>query len=428
MTHYADMTTAELEVLHEQLEAEYADYCAKELSLNMARGKPSPEQLELSAPMLDVLNSTSDLLAADGTDCRNYGVLTGIPEARELVGEMLGCPADQVILASNASLNVMFDTIARAMNEGVLGSTPWGQLDKVKFLCPVPGYDRHFTICEHFGIEMINIKLNDDGPDMDEVERLVESDAAIKGIWCVPKYSNPSGQTYSDEVVRRFAALKPAAEDFRIFWDNAYCVHHLSADPAEQDQLLDILTACEEAGNPDIVYEFCSTSKVTFPGAGIAAIASSPANIAALTASMNAQTIGADKLNQLRHVRFLKDGAGVAEHMAKHAEMLAPRFKIVADTLEADLTPVGVGSWTNPRGGYFITFTGPAGSAKAIVERAKNAGVQLTGAGAPFPYGVDPDDAVLRIAPSFPSCEDLALAAKIFTLCVRLVAIELLLA
>ena len=427
MARYADMTVEELRALQRQLEDEYQAYCAKGLDLNMARGKPGADQLALSAAMLDTLNSSSELVAEDGTDCRNYGVLTGIPEARKFMADMLGTVPEQVIVCGNASLNIEYDMMARAMVHGVLGSTPWLKLDTVKFLCPAPGYDRHFAICEHFGIEMIAVEMTPTGPDMDEVERLVAEDSAIKGMWCVPMYSNPQGYTYSDDTVRRIAALKPAAEDFRVFWDNAYCVHHLYDEPENQDKLLEILDACAQAGNPELVYEFCSTSKITFPGAGIAAIASGPENIASIAQLMNAQTIGHDKLNQLRHVRFLKDARGLAEHMSKHAALLRPKFEAVLDILEEDLGQADVATWAHPRGGYFISFEGPQGSAKAIVAKAAAAGVKMTNAGATYPYGDDPRDSNIRIAPSYPNKDELEQAARIFTLCVRLVAIELLL-
>lgn len=427
MKKFAEMTQEELNELHKALMDEYNNYCAKQLDLNMARGKPGVDQLELSMSMLDVVNSSTDLSAIDGSDCRNYGVLTGLPMAKKFMADMMDADPENVIVFGNSSLNIMYDTISRAMTKGILGNTPWGEQEVIKFLCPVPGYDRHFAICEHFGIEMIQIPMTQDGPDMNKIEELVSSDSRIKGIWCVPKYSNPQGYSYSDETIRRFAALKPAAEDFRIFWDNAYCVHHLYADPQKQDHILNILEECGKTGNPNIVYEFASTSKITFPGSGISAMASSSENIESITKSMGSQTIGHDKINQLRHVLFLKDAQGLAEHMQKHAECIRPKFEAVLRILDADLTPAGIGLWSKPKGGYFICFEGPEGSAKKIVELAAQAGVKLTGAGAPFPYKQDPHDAVIRIAPTFPSLEDLELACKVFTLCVRLVAIELLL-
>lgn len=427
MTEYKDLSTNEMRTLYDALEKQYEEYCALNLELNMARGKPSPEQLELSMPMLDCVNSTSDYHAADGTDCRNYGVLAGLPEARTFIASMLDVAPEQVIVCGASSLNVMFDTIARAWISGLGGQLPWSKLDSVKFICPVPGYDRHFAICEHFGIEMIPVELGEDGPDVAEVARLV-ADPAVKGIWCVPQYSNPCGYTYSDEVVRGLTALEPAASDFRIFWDNAYAVHHLYDDPAQQDHVLNIIDACADAGNPDMVFEFCSTSKVTLPGAGISAFVSSVANVNEMLAAMGAQTIGFDKLNQLRHVRFLEDAEGVAAHMSKHAELLRPRFEKVLEIFDEDLGGTGIGSWTHPRGGYFISFTGLDGTAKATVAKAKDAGVALTGAGATWPYGNDPHDSNIRIAPSFPSIEELEQAARIFTVCARMTALEKLMA
>lgn len=423
MTEYKDLSTDEMRTLYDALEKQYEEYCALNLELNMARGKPSPEQLELSMPMLDCVNSTSDYRAADGTDCRNYGVLAGLPEARTFIASMLDVAPEQVIVCGASSLNVMFDTIARAWISGLGGQLPWSKLDSVKFICPVPGYDRHFAICEHFGIEMIPVELGEDGPDVAEVARLV-ADPSVKGIWCVPQYSNPCGYTYSDEVVRGLAVLKPAASDFRIFWDNAYAVHHLYDEPTQQDRVLNIIDACADAGHPDMVFEFCSTSKVTLPGAGISAFVSSVANVNEMLAAMGAQTIGFDKLNQLRHVRFLKDAEGVAAHMSKHAELLRPRFEKVLEIFDEDLGDTGIGSWTRPRGGYFISFTGLDGTAKATVAKAKEAGVALTGAGATWPYGNDPHDSNIRIAPSFPSIEELEQAARIFTVCARMTALE----
>ena len=415
------MSKEELASLKEQLTAVYKEYQGKNLSLNMARGKPSPDQLDLSLPMLDVLNSKSDFMTADG-DVRNYGVLTGIQEAKELMGGMMDAPAENVIIYGNSSLNVMYDTVSRAMTHGIMGCTPWCKLDKVKFLCPVPGYDRHFAITQFFGIEMINIPLHEDGPDMDLVEQYVNNDEAVKGIWCVPLYSN---QCYSDEVVKRFANLKPAAKDFRIYWDNAYCVHHLYPD--HPCHVLDILSECEKAGNPDMVYKFGSTAKVTFPGAGISAIATSKANIEDIKKQMNNQLISHDKINQLRHVRFFKNLDGIKAHMAKHAELLRPRFEAVDEILNRELAGLEIGQWTKPQGGYFVSFDALDGCAKAIVAKCKEAGVVMTGAGATFPYGKDPHDSNIRIAPSFPSLEDLKLAAEIFCVCVKLVSIDKLL-
>lgn len=419
------MSKSELEALKTELEKEFNDFKAQGLSLDMSRGKPSQEQLDLSMEMMDVLHSGSDLRCSTGVDCRNYGVLDGIPEAKALLGAMCEVDADKMIIYGNSSLNVMYDTVARAMTHGIMGSTPWCKLDKVKFLCPVPGYDRHFAITEYFGIEMINIPMTLEGPDMDLVEKYVSEDPAVKGIWCVPKYSNPQGISYSDETVRRFARLKPAAKDFRLFWDNAYSVHHLYDD--DQDVVLEILEECEKAGNPDMVYKFTSTSKISFPGSGIAAIATSPNNLEDIKKQLFIQTIGHDKLNQLRHVRFFKDIDGIHAHMRKHAAIMRPKFEAVLDTLEKELGGLEIGSWIKPKGGYFISFDSMDGCAKAIVAKAKEAGVVMTNAGATYPYGKDPHDSNIRIAPSFPTLEELKTAAKLFTVCVKLVSVEKLL-
>ena len=352
---YNDMSKEELLALKESLNKEYAEAKAKGLALDMSRGKPSAKQLDVSLGLLDTINSSSDLKALDGTDCRNYGVLDGIPEAKKLMADMMGTTPDHVIVYGNASLNIMYDQISRAYTHGILGNTPWCKLDKVKFLCPVPGYDRHFAITERFGIEMINIPMSESGPDMGMVEEYVSKDASVKGIWCVPKYSNPQGYTYSEETVKRMAALKPAAEDFRIFWDNAYVIHDLYDD--NKDEIADIISECEKAGNPDMVFEFASTSKVSFPGSGIAALATSANNIADIKKQLTIQTIGHDKLNQLRHVRFFKDINGLKEHMRKHAEFMRPKFEAVESVLEEELGGLGIGSWTEPKGGYFISVS-----------------------------------------------------------------------
>ena len=424
MKSYKEMSAAELSAEKEALLKQYEAIKAKGLKLDMSRGKPSAEQLDISMEMMDVLNSSSEL-ASDGVDCRNYGVLCGISDAKKLLADMIEVPVDNVIIYGNSSLNVMYDTISRSYTHGVLGSTPWCKLDKVKFLCPVPGYDRHFAITEFFGIEMINVPMLPTGPDMDMVEELVSSDPAIKGIWCVPKYSNPQGITYSDETVRRFAALKPAAEDFRIYWDNAYGVHHLYDD--DQDYLVEILDSCEKAGNPDMVYKFCSTSKISFPGSGVAAIAASKANIAEIQKQLTVQTIGHDKLNQLRHVRFYKNLDGVVAHMRKHADILRPKFDMVCNTLEKEIGGLGIGEWIKPKGGYFVAFDSLEGCAKAIVAKCKEAGITLTNAGATYPYGKDPKDSNIRIAPSYPTLAELEQAMAVFTLCVKLVSAEKLL-
>ena len=422
---YNDMSKEELLALKESLNKEYAEAKAKGLALDMSRGKPSAKQLDVSLGLLDTINSSSDLKTLDGTDCRNYGVLDGIPEAKKLMADMMGTTPDHVIVYGNASLNIMYDQISRAYTHGILGNTPWCKLDKVKFLCPVPGYDRHFAITERFGIEMINIPMSESGPDMGMVEEYVSNDASVKGIWCVPKYSNPQGYTYSEETVKRMAALKPAAEDFRIFWDNAYVIHDLYDD--NKDEIADIISECEKAGNPDMVFEFASTSKVSFPGSGIAALATSANNIADIKKQLTIQTIGHDKLNQLRHVRFFKDINGLKEHMRKHAEFIRPKFEAVESVLEEELSGLGIGSWTEPKGGYFISFEALDGCAKAIVAKCKEAGVKLTGAGATFPYGKDPKDSNIRIAPSFPTPEEMKQAADLFVLCVKLVSVEKLL-
>ncbi len=425
MTAYKDRSREELLQEKELLEAKFQEIKGKGLKLDMSRGKPSAAQLDLSMGMMDVLNSTTDLKCSVGVDCRNYGVLDGIPEAKELLADMTEVSPDNIIIYGNSSLNVMYDTVARSMTHGVCGSTPWCKLDEVKFLCPVPGYDRHFAITEYFGIKMINIPMTETGPDMDLVEQYVNNDPAVKGIWCVPKYSNPQGITYSDETVLRFARLKPAAEDFRIYWDNAYGIHHLYAD--KQDNLIEILMACKQEGNPDMVFKFCSTSKVSFPGSGVAAIGASKKNIDFIKQQMTIQTIGHDKLNQLRHVRFFKDIHGMVLHMRKHADILRPKFETVLNGLKNELGDLEIGSWLEPRGGYFISFDALPGCAKAIVAKAKEAGLVMTPAGATFPYGKDPQDSNIRIAPSYPTPEELAVAVEIFVLCVKLVSVDKLL-
>ncbi|SDB02776.1 Alanine-glyoxylate amino-transferase [Butyrivibrio sp. INlla16] len=416
---YKEMNKEELERELANMRAEYKRYQAMDLTLNMARGKPCHEQLDISMGMMDALNSGADLSCEDGTDCRNYGVLDGIHEAKVLIGAMMENKPENIIIYGNSSLNVMYDTVSRAYTHGIMGNTPWCKLDKVKFLCPVPGYDRHFAITEYFGIENVPVPMTPEGPDMDMVEKLVSEDESIKGIWCVPKYSNPQGYSYSDETVRRFARLRPAARDFRIFWDNAYGIHHLYDD--DQDYLIEILEECKKAGSPDMVYKFSSTSKITFPGSGIAALATSLNNLEEIKAQLSNQTIGHDKVNQLRHVRFFGDIEGMKEHMKKHAEIIRPKFEAVLEILDRDLAPYKIGDWTRPKGGYFISFDAPEGCAKAIVDRAKKAGVTMTGAGATFPYKKDPKDSNIRIAPTYPSLADLRTAMEIFTVCVKLV-------
>lgn len=425
MKAYKEMSREELLSLKEELEKQFADAKGKGLKLDMSRGKPAPAQLDIAMGLMDVLNSESDMNTETGVDTRNYGLVDGIPEAKRLMAEMMEVPVENVIVYGNASLPIMYDTVSRSMTHGVLGSTPWCKLDKVKFLCPVPGYDRHFKITEHFGIEMINIPMTPTGPDMDLVEKYVQEDAAVKGIWCVPKYSNPQGISYSDETVKRFAALKPAAEDFRIYWDNAYTIHHLYED--KQDYILEILHECEKAGNPDMVYKFSSTSKVSFAGGGIGGFAASKANVEDAKKSMSVQTIGYDKINQLRHVRYFKNLDGMMAHMKKSADIIRPKFETVLSVLDRELGELEIGSWTKPLGGYFISFDAMDGCAKAIVAKCKEAGVVLTGAGATFPYGLDPKDSNIRIAPSYPSMEELAAAVDLFVLCVKLVSVEKLL-
>lgn len=422
MTAYKNMSKEDLRKEKEALEKQYQEAKEKGLKLDMSRGKPSTEQLDLSMHMMDVLNSGSNLKSEEGVDCRNYGILDGIKEAKELLADMMEVKPDNIIIYGNSSLNVMYDTVSRSMTHGVMGSTPWAKLDKVKFLCPVPGYDRHFLVTEYFGIEMVNVPMTPEGPDMDMVEKLVSEDASIKGIWCIPKYSNPQGITYSDDTVRRFARLKPAAEDFRIYWDNAYGIHHLYDD--DQDHLIEILTECEKVGNPDLVYKFCSTSKISFPGSGVAAIVASKNNLEEIRKQLTIQTIGHDKVNQLRHVRFFKDLNGMTEHMKKHAAIMRPKFDAVIDILETELSGLEVGSWIRPKGGYFISFDALDGCAKKIVAKCKEAGVVMTGAGATYPYGLDPHDSNIRIAPSFPTLEEISEAAKLFALCVKLVSAE----
>ena len=422
MKTYQSMSKAELEQLRVELQQKYKEFQGKGLKLDMSRGKPSKEQLDLSMGMMDVLNSQTELMCDEGIDCRNYGCLDGIKEAKELLAAISEVPAENIIIYGNSSLNVMYDMISRSMTHGIMGSTPWCKLDQVKFLCPVPGYDRHFAITEHFGIKMIPIPMTPTGPDMDLVEKYVNHDETVKGIWCVPKYSNPQGITYSDETVVRFANLKPAASDFRIYWDNAYSVHHLYAD--QQDFCLEILAECKKAGNEDIVFKFTSTSKISFPGSGVAAIATSLNNMKDIKSQLTLQTIGHDKVNQLRHVRFFQDLKGVHAHMMKHADIMRPKFEAVIDTLERELGGLGIASWIKPLGGYFISFDSMDGCAKQIVAMAKEAGVIMTGAGATYPYGNDPHDSNIRIAPSFPTTEELAQATDLFVLCVKLVSID----
>ena len=407
---------------YEELRKHYKKYQEEGLNLNMTRGVPCQEQLNLSMHMMDVLNSNANLISEEGIDCRNYGTLTGLAEAKRLLGDMMEVPAESIIIYGNSSLNVMYDQISRSYAHGVCGSTPWCKLDKVKWLCVVPGYDRHFNITQSFGFENICVPMLEDGPDMDMVEKLVSEDASIKGIWCVPKYSNPTGNSYSDEVIQRFARLKPAAEDFRIYWDNAYTIHHLYED--QQVHILEILGECRRVGNPDIVYKFVSTSKVSFPGSGIAALSASPKNLEDIKAHLTFQTIGSDKVNQLRHVRFFGDIEGMKKHMMKHAEILRPKFEAVERIMEEELSGIPEVSWTKPLGGYFISFHAPKGCAKRIVKLCAVAGVKLTPAGSTYPGKNDPDDSNIRIAPSLPPLYDVEKATRILCLATKLAIAE----
>lgn len=420
----SEMNKEQLISFKNEVEALYNGFKSQSLSLNMARGNPCKEQLELSVGMLDVFDD-GDFLSENGVDVRNYGMLDGIPEAKEFFSDMIGVRDDEIIIFGNSSLNSMYWTVQIAFNKGILGCTPWSKLDKVKFLCPVPGYDRHFKVTEFFGVEMINVPMTASGPDMDMVEKLVAEDEAIKGIWCVPQYSNPDGICYSDETVRRFANLKPAAKDFRIFWDNAYCIHHLTDDPKP---ILNILDEAKKVGNENIVYIYGSTSKVTFPGAGVAVMGASKANVEELRKYLGISIISYDKMNQLRHVKFFGTFANMQEHMKKHKAIIAPKFELVCNTLEREIAPLGIGEWTEPKGGYFVSFNALNGCAKRIVQLCAEAGVTLTGAGATFPYGVDPDDKNIRIAPTYPSIEDLGKAMELFVISVKLASAEKLLA
>jgi DNA-binding transcriptional MocR family regulator len=426
MKAYKDMSKEELSELGAKLKAQYDKLKEEGIKLDMSRGKPGTDQLDLSLPMLDVLNSSSAFKGADGVDIRNYGVMDGVKEIKELFAELMECPTDHVFVYGNSSLNIMYDLVSRAMLHGIGGNTPWCRQEKIKFLCPVPGYDRHFAITESFGIEMINIPMDENGPDMDMVEEYVNNDYAVKGIWNVPKYTNPAGVVYSDEVVRRFANLKPAAPDFRIFWDNAYAIHHLYPD--NKAELLNIVTECEKAGNPDMYYELCSTSKVTFPGAGVAALITSPKNLAEIKKTVTIQTIGYDKLNQMRHVMYFKNAAGVHAHMEKHAEILRPKFEAVLHCLESELGGLEIGSWIKPLGGYFIAFDTMEGCAKRVVALCKEAGVVMTPAGSTYPYKKDDRDTSIRIAPTLPTPDELTKACEVFVLCVKIASIEKLLA
>ena len=418
---YQKMTDAELDAALADLERQADELRALNLKLDMARGKPSPEQTALSKPMLDLLTSESDL-SDQGVDADNYGAPDGLPSARALAAELLGVDAANVSVMGSSSLNLMYECVLHGYIHGIAGEKPWCQQSTVKFLCPAPGYDRHFTVTESFGIQNVPVPMREDGPDMDVVREYVEKDATVKGIWCVPKYANPTGVTYSDEVVRAFVALKPAAPDFRIFWDNAYAVHTFEG---EGDELMNIFDALAEAGAENRVYEFASTAKVTFPSSGMAWVTASPADMAELRGAFAAMRVSPEKISQLAHVRFLKDAAGVAEHMKRHAALVAPRFALVEEKLTAGLADLDVATWTHPKGGYFVSFEGPEGSAKAIVALAKELGVTLTPAGAPWPYGADPRDTNIRIAPTYPSLEELGQALDVFVVAVKLVSARL---
>lgn len=420
-TELRSLSPQSLADLRSRLEARYEGIKAQGLKLDMTRGKPANAQLDLAQGLL-ALPGAQDFSAADGTDTRNYGGLDGLPEMKAIFTGLLGAPAAQVIVGGNSSLQMMHDTIVRALTHGVPGSpAPWLQQGKIKFLCPSPGYDRHFAICEHFGIEMIVVDLTAEGPDMDQVEALVGADASIKGMWCVPKYSNPTGVTYSDAVVERLAKMKTAAPDFRLMWDNAYAVHHLYE---RGDALANVLEACQRAGNADRPLVFASTSKISFAGAGIAAMAASPANVADAKKHLGFQTIGPDKVNQLRHVRFFGDFAGVERHMARHAEILRPKFEAVTEIFERELGGKGIATWTKPRGGYFISLDTLEGCAAEVVRLANEAGVKLTQAGATFPYGKDPRDKNIRIAPSLPPLAQILQAMEVVAVAVELASVR----
>lgn len=423
MSAYCEMTEKEQNTEYKRLLDEYHRYQGMALNLDMSRGKPSTSQLELTMGLLDCVNSHTGAFASNGLDCRNYGLLEGLPEARELMAGMMGVEPDEVIIGGGSSLNMMYDAVARAMTHGLLGSDkPWCMQKELKFLCPVPGYDRHFAITQHFGIKMIPIEMDQNGPNMDQVEALVNNDPTVKGIWCVPKYSNPTGITYSAETVRRFARLRPAAPDFRIYWDNAYGIHDLYEDKA--DQLENLMALCKQNGKEDMVYIFSSTSKISFSGSGLAAMAASKRNIEHICKMMSVQTIGHNKLNQLAHVRFFGNIDNMKEHMKKHAAILRPKFAIVLDTFKKELSGLGIATWGEPLGGYFISLDVMEGCARRTVELCAKAGVKLTPAGSTYPYGVDPKDCNIRIAPSFPPEEELQVATELLCLCVRMAALE----
>ena len=426
MLNYSELSREELQSLHSDLLTKYEDYKKKNLKLDMSRGKPAADQFDLVKELLDTVNSSSSLICENGMDCRNYGLMDGIPEAKRLLGEIMGVQPQEVIVGGNSSLNLMYDVISWAYTHGIrTGALPWCKLEKIKFLCPVPGYDRHFKITESFGIEMINVEMTSSGPDMDMVEKLAAQDESIKGIWCVPKYSNPQGITYSDETVRRMARMKTAAKDFIIMWDNAYSVHDLY--PEDRDSLLNIMEECKKAGDPSRVIIFSSTSKISYPGAGLAGLASSEENIANIKKLMTVQTIGFDKINQLRHVRYFKNYEGILSHMDRQAQLLRPKFKAVLTAFEKGLAGKGIASWVCPKGGYFISLDVLPGCAQRVVSLCKEAGVVMTPAGATYPYGKDPKDQNIRVAPTYPTVAELEQAVELLVLCVELAAVEKLL-